>query len=120
LNAVARQFARPELISHGRPQAATAIRKVIATARMKVQDGHCGTACPAAEMKAEEHGRYGMVVRCAVERNLITEVGDPSTLANRCLMDGEDGYQACTTWRSEKERIWAARKPLVSEYEGVR
>jgi hypothetical protein len=79
--------------------------------------GKVCVVCPAGRLESLESGRYGIVVRCGVERSLIGSRSDPSTLVKRCLSD--PGYQACTSWRSEKQRIAEGKGPLVGTHEGV-
>lgn len=76
--------------------------------------------CPAAKLLGISAG--GLTVRCAVERSLVTEQGDPSTLGSFCLCSAatrNGGYTACPTWQREKERVWASRRAEVGEQEGV-
>ena len=107
---------RPEVISRGRPTAHVAIQRVLAEAKERVRTGETCVACPAARLVAIESER-GIIVRCGIEHSHVTSKLDPSTLVNRCFDD--PGYQGCTSWRADKERIWEGRRPLVGDREGV-
>ncbi len=99
------------------PFAAPAARRRLAEAQARIREARetACAACPAARLLGV--GANGLTVRCAVERSLITEREQPSTLGAYCL--SLEGYPSCPTWRSEKERIWASRAALVGEHEGV-
>jgi hypothetical protein len=94
------------------------VRAMIAARERISLAGSSGcAACPAASVLGA--GVDGLAVRCGVERSIITERNDPSTLANFCTVDGEAGYQRCSSWRLEKDRIAEGRAPIVRESEGV-
>ncbi len=117
------EFERPFVNAHDAPAAALKIKASLEAARERVRAGSREVACPAGcvlGVGAEE----GLTIRCGVERSLITEQHDPSSLVSFCLTDGgtnvKEGYQACPSWRAEKERVWQGRlTPLVSSAEGV-
>lgn len=61
--------------------------------------------CPAAAPVAEAAGGTGCV--CRVTSDLIDSATDPSTLNRYCF--NEPGYQACSTWRADRDEYLATR-----------
>lgn len=105
----------PELVSRGRPFVGNEVRKAVYEAKERLRVGKRAVVCLAGDL-ASVQGPRGMVVRCGVEHSLISEGENPSTLVNRCM--SVEGCLECPSWRAEKERIWAARPPLVGAREG--
>lgn len=90
----------------------------MADARARLQAGKCSAECPAASLVRADGG---IIVRCGVERSLITERESPSSLLNLCLAPAgiSEGYAACPSWRAEKEREWHGNAaPLVPDRAG--
>jgi hypothetical protein len=48
----------------------------------------------------------GSGCRCAIERNTLTALRDPSSLLGYCLSD----YSACPTWQAEKQHVEAGHR----------
>lgn len=117
------EMPRQHISAHDGPELGPDIRKRLEEAKEKVRALKPAVACPAGCLIGQ-NAANGLTVRCGVERSLIAERTDPSSLASFCLTDGgsnpNEGYQRCPSWRAEKEREWAGRsKPLVSSREGV-
>lgn len=112
---------RPRVSAHDGVLRAEAIKAEIVAARAAVSAGEQVAACPAARTLGV--GKDGVTIRCCVERSLVSERENPSSLLNFCLRDASDpsgGYTRCPTWRAEKEReAHGTRSPLVAESEGV-
>lgn len=111
---------RPRVKSELGPRAHAQMVRAMEAARERLREaGSTGcAACPAASVLGA--GVDGLAVRCGVERSVITEREDPSTLAHLCTVSGQDGYQRCPSWRAEKDRIRSGRTaPLVPATEGV-
>ena len=99
---------RAEVVSHGQPAAAAAAKRGLQEARRVLETrktfrNGCSN-CPAA------NDLGGGAVRCAVEQTTLTPQDDPMSLATFC--HGE--YQACPTWRAERER--RAVRPLAEAW----
>ena len=61
--------------------------------------------CPAAALIHEAAGGTGCA--CRITRNLVDSRHNPHTLAAYCF--NPDGYQACPTWRADREETWRTK-----------
>lgn len=66
--------------------------------------------CPAGELKGSAS------CFCSIESGVIEGQINPATIENWC----SGAYDACPTWRAEKERIAAGAKSFVDQRQDVR
>lgn len=90
---------RPEIVSAGRPVTAFLARKGQEEARARLELKAPCSDCPAATVFRAVGA--GMTVHCAVEDRPLSSATDPQSLLTFCL--GE--YEACPSWRAEKEAL---------------
>lgn len=112
---------RPWVSAHDGPRdTANRIRRAMKIAGERIREGSLCAACPAAALLGTNMTE-GITVRCGVEKSLITERKDPSSLASYCLNNTPmGGYTDCPTWRAEKEREWhGTAADLVPDSAGV-
>lgn len=111
---------RPHVSAHEGERVSERMQRAMAAARVVLRDDPPPPTCPAAGLLPR--GEDGYQLRCAVERNVLTEKDDPTSIVRYCLAPAGvgSGYGACPTWRAEKERQWRGKRlPLVPVSEGV-
>jgi hypothetical protein len=104
---------RPEVLTHGRPQAAEAAKRGLEEARARLRENEdfrrgC-SQCPAATVMSADPGRW-ITIRCGVEHSVLSSEGDPMSVATFCLGD----YRRCPSWRAERESNWSGRRLEVA------